>query len=996
MNIFYICLQDKLSQLQQKLQSMRVVQQRLDRLNPHFEDNSSEHPCTINNERAINSHEQSQLMAKLQELELKKENMDAMIKTLRNSGQEDVNEVTSQIHLHDNIMGPISVRNQSTLTNQMDLLTANRPGIQSMEKMSIRSENEWSCNPVNNVASNGDQRMFSIPSPSLSMLDNLRALEVSHDGIDDLENRRLRHGAKDCSKAILAQPMHYDQNLLLEQRENGQLLGARQRHDNESHFNNSIFSPINRLGEINQTTLNSKQNPKPNSNLPYNYEQTKGNHDRVEFPHSKPNIGYLRKENKNTVCMDPVIARQQECMSGNIYHQCTSAPGTCAASKITPICDRIKALEDEINCLYGEVSNISRTAGYSRAKSNVKDREFVAKSTRNNGEANFHTSSDSSYVMLHNSSGGARLMQKDTQLTSSNNKNESENTMSNFESLLFMSLQRQENLVKEQQKEISNLKNCISSSTARLTVVEGDVDGMNAVLRSLIDIIDQKNQHSSERVEVPSFVKHATRSSIIPLHEDQAVANHIFGTHNSQTNHSTNLHHTQPPDLSVTSRTCPRIESGHSIQNGEASFCRSTQNEASISRMSSNTVQKTAIVNESVLPTDANLDIAKTYQGVSPNNLNRLQSSTRPYQSIFPAINFPATCQPPNEKNIFQEDTNVENMQQYFDNEPWRHFEIDMDNGLGNLNLGRLSLNENASAIGNHNLFVSGPQLNSNNIARPSGTISPFNNANTNTYNSISQQHGYMAYLPTHDRFPPQVDHTSLLEGIQNLIEQPHEAGRFARIDDNERLSLRPSETNGEEAKINNDALAIRHKNSGSQKQSIKPMISTPKSNTNEITHSSIMNSFELSNPSATTSALNNQVPPGRRANNYWDNFKSYSRQNRLEVTPSTSQSGTNPTARPTAAVGAVFTSGSQRVATTIANGSPMIAQVPPRQQSILSSNIVHPISSHAAYQVQNESSQQEPIELEGLAVNPDHSNRSSLAQAAQPAFHNAEQQINS
>ena len=994
MNIFYICLQDKLSQLQQKLQSMRVVQHRLDRLNPHFENNSSEHPCTINSERAINSHEQGQLMAKLQELELKKENMDTMIKTLRNSRQEDVNEATPQIPLHDMIMGPISVPNQNTRLKQMDLLTANRPGMQSMEKTSIRSENDWSCNPGNNVASNGDQSMFSIPSPSLSMLDNLRALEVSHEGIDDPENRRLEHGAKDCSKAILAQPMHYNQNLLLEQRENGQLFGARQRHDNESNFNNSMFSPNNRLSQINHTTLNSKQTPKPDSNLQYDCQQTKGTHNRVEFLHSKPNIGHIRKENRSTVCMDQSdIAGQQECMSGNMYHQCTSAPGTCAGSKIAPICDRIKALEDEINCLYGEVSSISRTTEYSRAKSNVKDREFEAKTTRNIGEANFHTSSDSSYVMLHNSSGGARLMQKDTQLTSSNNKNESENTMCNFESLLFMSLQRQENLVQEQQKEISNLKNCISSSTARLTVVEGDVDGMNAVLRSLIDIIDQKNQHSSG-VEVPSFVQPATRSSIIPLHEDQAVANHIFGTHNTQTNHSTKLHHTQHPDLSVTSRTCPRIESEHSIQSGETSFCRSTQNEASLSRLSSHPVQTRPIANESNLPTDANLDISKTYQGVSPNNLNRLQSSTRPYQSISPVINFPATCQPPNEKNIFQEDRNVENMQQYFDNEPWRHFEIDMDNGLGNLNLGRLSLNENASAIGNHNLFVSGPQPNSNNIVRPSGTISPFNNVNTNAYNSMSQQPGYMAYLPTHDRFPQQVDHTSLLEGIQNLIEQPHQASRFARIDDHERLSLRPSETNGEEAKINNDALAIRHKNSGSQKHSIKPMISTPKSNSNEITHSSIMNSFELSNPSATTSALNNQVPPGRRANNYWDNFKSYSRQNRLEVTPSTSQSGINPTARPTAAVGAVFTNGSQRVATSITNGSPMIAQVPPRQQSMLGSNIVRPISPHDAYQVQSESSLQEPIGSESLGVNPDNNNRSSLEQAVQPAFPNTEQQI--
>ncbi|XP_063988432.1 uncharacterized protein LOC135168324 isoform X2 [Diachasmimorpha longicaudata] len=33
---------------------------------------------------------------------------------------------------------------------------------------------------------------------------------------------------------------------------------------------------------------------------------------------------------------------------------------------------------------------------------------------------------------------------------------------------------------------------------------------------------------------------------------------------------------------------------------------------------------------------------------------------------------------------------------------------------------------------------------------------------------------------------------------------------------------------------------------------------------------------------------LNNQVPPGNRANNYWDNFRSYSRQNLLSGTPKT------------------------------------------------------------------------------------------------------------
>ncbi|XP_076036262.1 uncharacterized protein LOC143022115 isoform X4 [Oratosquilla oratoria] len=37
----------------------------------------------------------------------------------------------------------------------------------------------------------------------------------------------------------------------------------------------------------------------------------------------------------------------------------------------------------------------------------------------------------------------------------------------------------------------------------------------------------------------------------------------------------------------------------------------------------------------------------------------------------------------------------------------------------------------------------------------------------------------------------------------------------------------------------------------------------------------------------ATTDVLNNQIPPGTRANNYWDNFRSYSRQNLLSSTKS-------------------------------------------------------------------------------------------------------------
>ena len=57
-------------------------------------------------------------------------------------------------------------------------------------------------------------------------------------------------------------------------------------------------------------------------------------------------------------------------------------------------------------------------------------------------------------------------------------------------------------------------------------------------------------------------------------------------------------------------------------------------------------------------------------------------------------------------------------------------------------------------------------------------------------------------------------------------------------------------------------------------------------------------------------SALNNQVPPGMRANNYWDNFRSFSRQNRFSSVVSS--------VAPTPPVASAAT--------------PMIAQVTPRQ----------------------------------------------------------------
>lgn len=56
-----------------------------------------------------------------------------------------------------------------------------------------------------------------------------------------------------------------------------------------------------------------------------------------------------------------------------------------------------------------------------------------------------------------------------------------------------------------------------------------------------------------------------------------------------------------------------------------------------------------------------------------------------------------------------------------------------------------------------------------------------------------------------------------------------------------------------------------------------------------------------FSGTSAASGALNNTVPPGIRANNYWDNFRSFSRQNRLS-------------------------------SNNLGLGSPVVAQVTPRQ----------------------------------------------------------------
>ena len=79
---------------------------------------------------------------------------------------------------------------------------------------------------------------------------------------------------------------------------------------------------------------------------------------------------------------------------------------------------------------------------------------------------------------------------------------------------------------------------------------------------------------------------------------------------------------------------------------------------------------------------------------------------------------------------------------------------------------------------------------------------------------------------------------------------------------------------------------------------------------------------------------MNNQVPPGMRANNYWDNFRSFSRQNRF-----TSDNGPPIAAAPAAAAAVVINNGdncdSRDAAAAVAAAdaaSRVIAQVTPRQ----------------------------------------------------------------
>ncbi|TRY67635.1 hypothetical protein TCAL_11479 [Tigriopus californicus] len=79
-----------------------------------------------------------------------------------------------------------------------------------------------------------------------------------------------------------------------------------------------------------------------------------------------------------------------------------------------------------------------------------------------------------------------------------------------------------------------------------------------------------------------------------------------------------------------------------------------------------------------------------------------------------------------------------------------------------------------------------------------------------------------------------------------------------------------------------------------------------------------------LNDPDA-SGALNNQVAPGMRANNYWDNFRSFSRQNRLSnASPGSMQppNVVNPIVATSHAVSGVVTG----------SGAPNVAQVTPRQ----------------------------------------------------------------
>jgi hypothetical protein len=179
---------------------MRLVQHRLDSENVQhnlMEDNENkkiEERRMLEDRAGLTGPEKIELLNKLEELEAKKEKMSAMIQRVKiGQSPHTYRNMASENSTGQTIEVPTAITSQHVANRTKYCPDDHGIGLRSETKTNIATNEElWSTISANDLNfSNNDQRMFSTSSPTLSLLDNLRALEVSRDSPEEIYNPSL-------------------------------------------------------------------------------------------------------------------------------------------------------------------------------------------------------------------------------------------------------------------------------------------------------------------------------------------------------------------------------------------------------------------------------------------------------------------------------------------------------------------------------------------------------------------------------------------------------------------------------------------------------------------------------------------------------------------------------------------------------------------------------------------------------------------------------------
>ena len=839
---------------------MRLVQNRLDRLNfpGNFVDNEERNyrmSGTMTDDNvSLSGEEKLELLSKLRELEFKKEKMNAMIRKVHNAQTLD-----------------LEAPNSDTLSNRL----------------------QNSSSSVGN-----DPEIPEASSPTLSLLDNLRALEVSHDLPNQMQNRIKNTKERTQNTNFLQEGDHMKELSHNIEPQISPIHNAKKFSSNKgSDFSTRITELVNspRFNTENRNFVANRYNMEHASTI-------------LDSNVSKANNLIITNNTKSTIGQNvfqdkPRNPRQlrNDGRSNQINSQ------SSILNSASAIQTQIKDLENQIDSLCNEVTLASAAGSSSLAQESQNVYQAVnTQSLHPRLGPDIQTSSNSSFVMVNNSMElendiGIRSLEHNRRLGNRRSDLNISRTTNSIilEKVIIDAMKKQQMKIDEQQKQISELYKSLNKYFTRQSQIENDLDGIHSVLRSLIDVVDNRAQQSNS-------------------YQHQS-ANAFRGPMNSITERQgRNLSSRNDIDAQLARRQkqpVAAVRSSISSDSGTKNNVLKLENVVQkpnvptgpfIVNSNKNVRQINVNENRTEIEDVNSIDSRPTTQRV-PSNVCRPIPTNHPNQSTKlyeQEINQAITTPPVNFSNHVKNDGGILNAEQIYDNEPWRNFEIDMNNGLGNISFSPL-MNYPTNVAQERNLL---------NIEHDQRSHDDFDLGNlfTSDNNRDENDHNVSNHM------------LEALESFHGVTEPPY----WARGNDTSRAGTR---------------------NTASLKDGAKAML--PAAKLTEVVPSSFANtSYIVSNITTSRSALNNQVAPGRRANNYWDNFKSYSRQNRLEVTPSTSQTHIMHS-RPTAAVGAVAISEDPRTSVTVSRGSPMVAQVPPRQQSTnndcqCSNNVVQPIPS--------------------------------------------------